>query len=274
MLLSVMEGEDPEDPLTVRSAGYHGRDYAKELRINGLHGLRVGVIRSQEFHLDSAGLFEQALVDMAGAGAVIVDNLKFPAWPDEFWDDSVNVLHYEFKHNLNKYFASLPGELHAFTLEKLIAFNQDHADREMPWFGQDLLETSQGKGGLDSTEYKQALQAVQTFTRSTIDGLLRENNIDLLVMRSNAPAFSIDLVYGDNYQGGSSSMAAIAGYPHITVPMGRWKGLPVGLSFVGAAFAEPVLIRAAYAYEQVTRHAISLAGKKPWDISGTARTEE
>jgi len=274
MLLSVMEGEDPEDPLTVRSAGYHGRDYAKELRINGLHGLRVGVIRSQEFHMDSAGLFEQALVDMAGAGAVIVDNLKFPAWPDEFWDDSVNVLHYEFKHDLNKYFASLPGELHAFTLEKLIAFNQDHADREMPWFGQDLLETSQGKGGLDSTEYKQALQAVQTFTRSTIDGLLRENNIDLLVMRSNAPAFSIDLVYGDNYQGGSSSMAAIAGYPHITVPMGRWKGLPVGLSFVGAAFAEPVLIRAAYAYEQVTRHATSLAGKKPWDISGTARTEE
>lgn len=274
MLLSVMEGEDPEDPLTVRSAGYHGRDYVKELKINGLHGLRVGVIRSQGFHMDSASLFEQALVDMAGAGAEIVDNLKFPAWPDDFWDDSINVLHYEFKHDLNKYFASLPGELRTLTLEKIIAFNRNHADREMPWFGQALLDISQEKGGLDSTEYRQALQAVQTFTRSSIDDLIRENNIDLLVMRSNAPAFSIDLVYGDNYQGGSSSMAAIAGYPHITVPMGRWKGLPVGLSFVGAAFAEPVLIRAAYAYEQATRHAISLAGKKPWDISGATNADQ
>lgn len=83
-------------------------------------------------------------------------------------------------------------------------------------------------------------------------------------MRSNAPAFSIDLIYGDNYQGGSSSMAAIAGYPHITVPMGQWKNLPLGLSFVGAAFSEPVLIRAAYAYEQATMHGTSLAGKNPW----------
>jgi amidase len=130
------------------------------------------------------------------------------------------------------------------------------------------LESAQSKDGLDSDEYKQALQAVQSFTRSTIDGLLEAYDVDVLILRSNAPAFSIDLIYGDNYQGGSSSMAAIAGYPHITVPMGRWKGLPVGLSFLGAAFAEPVLIRAAYAYEKASGHGTTLAGKSPWNIKG------
>jgi Asp-tRNA(Asn)/Glu-tRNA(Gln) amidotransferase A subunit family amidase len=113
---------------------------------------------------------------------------------------------------------------------------------------------------------------VQNFTRSSIDGLLKAYNVDVLIMRSNAPAFSIDLVYGDNFQGGSSSMAAIAGYPHITVPMGRWKGLPVGLSFVGTAFAEPVLIRAAYAYEQASLHGTSLAGDNPWDFAAVFKT--
>jgi amidase len=269
LLLSAMEGADPEDPITQRSAKYHGRDYTRELQVDGLTGLRVGVIRSQKFHMESAGVFEQAVADLAGAGAIIVDGLEFPEWPDGFWDNSLNVLQYEFKHDLNAYFASLPGELNTFTLEKLISFNQDHADREMPWFGQDLLQASQDKGGLESAEYKQALQAVQSFTRSSIDGLLQAYNVEVLIMRSNAPAFTIDLVYGDNYQGGSSSMAAIAGYPHITVPMGRWKNLPVGLSFVGTAFAEPVLIRAAYAYEQATGHETSLAGKNPWLFSGT-----
>lgn len=265
MLLSAMEGVDPEDPMTVRSTKHHGRDYAKQLQLSGLNGLRVGVIRSQKFHLESVGLFEQAVADLAQAGAVIVDELEFPEWPEEFWDDALNVLLYEFKHDLNQYFAALPGDLSDFTLEKLIAYNLEHAEREMPWFGQDLLQNAQSKDGLDSDDYKQALQAVQSFTRTSIDSLLSAYNIDVLVMRSNAPAFSIDLIYGDNYQGGSSSMAAIAGYPHITVPMGRWKNLPVGLSFVGTAFTEPVLIRAAYAYEQATRHGTSLAGKIPWE---------
>jgi len=266
MLLSAMEGADPKDPVTMRSTKYHGRDYTRELLVDGLRGMRVGVIRSQKFHMDSAGLFEQAITDLAAAGAVIVDNLEFPEWPEGFWDDSLNVLQYEFKHDLNRYFSTLPGDLGSFTLEKLIAYNRDHADTEMPWFGQGLLEASQDKGGLDSPEYKKALVAVQDFTRSSIDSLLKAYNVDVLVMRSNAPAFTIDLVYGDNYQGGSSTMAAVAGYPHITVPMGRWKGLPVGLSFVGAAFSEPLLIRAAYAYEQATTHAESLAGKNPWGL--------
>ncbi len=271
MLLSAMEGVDPQDPLTMRSSKYHGRDYSRELRVDGLRGLRVGVIRSQNFHMDSLANFEQAIIDISGAGATIVDGLKFPQWPETFWDDSLNVLLFEFKHDLNRYFATLPGESVDMTLEKLIAFNREHAETEMPWFGQGLLEDAQTKGGLDNQEYKQALTAVQSFTRSAIDGLLKAYKVDVLIMRSNAPAFSIDLVYGDNFNGGSSSMAAIAGYPHITVPMGRWKGLPVGLSFVGTAFSEPVLIRAAYAYEQATDHVNSLAGNTPWDFDGQSR---
>ena len=274
LLLSAMEGVDPQDPQTLASAAHQGRDYQQALRKDGLRGLRVGVVRSQTFHMESAGLFEQAVADMKNAGAIIVDDLSFPEWPDGFWDDALNVLHYEFKHDLNSYFASLSGELNQFTLAKLIEFNSANADLEMPWFGQDLLETAVTKGGLDSPEYLKALQAVQAFTQASINDLLNKHSVDVLVMRSNAPAFSIDLIFGDNYQGGSSSMAAIAGYPHITVPMGRWKGLPVGLSFVGTAFAEPVLIRAAYAYEQATSHGTSLAGKDPWGVAENITVEK
>lgn len=273
LLLSAMEGVDPQDPQTLVSAAYQGRDYQQAFRKDGLRDLRVGVIRSQTFHMQSAGLFEQAVADMKNAGAVIVDDLSFPEWPDGFWGDAVNVLHYEFKHDLNDYFASLPSELNQLTLARLIEFNNANAELEMPWFGQDLLETAVTKGGLDSPEYLKALQTIQTFTQAAINDLLKKHNVDVLVMRSNAPAFSIDLVFGDNYQGGSSSMAAIAGYPHITVPMGRWKGLPVGLSFVGAAFAEPVLIRAAYAYEQATGHGTSLAGRDPWGVAENIKVD-
>src|SRR5690606_22097685 len=124
----------------------------------------------------------------------------------------------------------------------------------MPWFGQSLFESSQQRAGLDSPEYLQALKRIQDFTRSNIDRLLSEHALDLLVMPSYSLALSIALVHGDNFIGGSSSMAAIGGYPHITVPAGRIKSLPAGVSFVGTAFSEPVLLRAAYGYEQATRH--------------------
>jgi amidase len=125
---------------------------------------------------------------------------------------------------------------------------------------------AQEKGELDSAEYRQALELVQRFTRSAIDGLLAKHGVDLLVMPTNSLAFSIDLVHGDTWYGGTSSMAAISGYPHITVPSGQVKGLPTGLSLMGTAFSEPTLIRAAYGYEQATHHATTLAGKDPWGL--------
>ncbi|NIP18395.1 MAG: amidase [Xanthomonadales bacterium] len=266
LLLSAMEGEDPADPATQAAHDHFGRDYVSGLSADGLQGLRIGVIRSRDFGDGSERAFDQAVRDLATSGADLVDDLEFPEWPEDFWDQAYAVLLYEFKHDLNAYLASLPGPESRLTLEKLIAFNDAHADEEMPWFGQSIFVDAQEKGGLDEPEYLEALESVQTFTRSTLDGLLAEHGIDLLVMPTNAVPFSIDLVHGDSWHGGSSSFAAIAGYPHVTVPAGRVKGLPVGLSFVGTAFSEPVLIRAAHAYEQATGHATTLEGDDPWNL--------
>ncbi len=266
LLLSVMEGEDPQDSATLAARSHFGRDYLAQMNADGLKGLRIGVIRSLKFDPGSTQLFAEAVQDLQQQGAIVVDELAFPEWPEGFWDESLAVLEYEFKHDLNAYFVGLPGPLSKLTLEKLIEFNRTYAEQEMPWFGQSLFESTQKRAGLDSPEYQQALSTVQGFTRSTIDNLLAEHQLDLLVMPTTSLAFSIDLVHGDTFHGGSSTMAAVAGYPNITVPMGRIKGLPAGLSFVGTAFSEPVLIRAAYAYEQATFHATTLEGDDPWQL--------
>jgi Asp-tRNA(Asn)/Glu-tRNA(Gln) amidotransferase A subunit family amidase len=267
LVLSAMEGEDPGDPATQAARAHFGRDYVTGLSASGLQGLKVGVIRSRNFGDGSERAFGQAVEDLRAAGAELVDDLAFPEWPEGFWDASYDVLLYEFRHDIDAYLASLPGAPGRMSLEDLVAFNDAHAEDEMPWFGQSIFLDALEKGGLDSPAYLAALEQVQTFTRETIDGLLEAHEVDLLVMPTNSVPFAIDLVHGDSWHGGSSSFAAIAGYPHITVPAGRVKGLPVGLSFVGAAFSEPVLIRAAYAYEQATGHATTLAGKDPWDLA-------
>ena len=266
LLLSAMEGEDPADPATVQAREHFGRDYLVELKASGLEGMRIGVMQNFNFKDGSEILFDQAVEDLRKAGAILQEELLFPDWPEDFWTDALAVMEFEFKHGLNDYLASLPGAAGELTMQNLIAFNQAHAEQELTWFGQGRFESSQQRAGLDSPEYQQALQRVQAFTRNSIDGLLAEHQLDLLVMPSYSLPFSIDLVHGDNFIGGSSSMAAIAGYPHITVPAGRIKGLPAGLSFVGPAFSEPVMLRAAYAYEQATQHATTLAGADPWGL--------
>jgi amidase len=266
LLLSAMEGEDPADPATVAARDHFGRDYESGLSVDGLRGMRVGAIRSKDFGDGSEKAFDQAVSDLAAAGATVVDDLDFPEWPEGFWDASYEVLLYEFKHGLNAYLSRLPGAASELTLDQLIDFNEQQAGDEMPWFGQSIFMDAKDKGGLDSQEYLDALSMVREFTSTTIDGLLREHELDLFVLPTNALAFSIDLVHGDSWHGGSGSMAAISGYPHITVPAGKVKGLPAGLSFVGTAFSEPTLVRAAYAYEQATRHAHTLEGDDPWKL--------
>lgn len=266
LLLSAMEGEDAEDAATVAARAHFGRDYTASFRADGLEGLHIGVVRSSRFGAGVEDVFQQAVADLAAGGAALTDPLALPEWPAGFWDQSLDVLLYEFRHDLEAYLATLPGEYGALTLERLIAFNQEQAGREMPWFGQDLFEDALKKGGLDSAGYRVARDSVQAFTRAAVDGLLAEHDLDLLVLPTNALAFSIDLVHGDTWHGGTSSIAAIAGYPHVTVPMGQVKGLPAGLSFIGTAFSEPVLLRAAYAYEQATRHRRTLEGPEPWDL--------
>jgi amidase len=273
LLLSAMEqpaGAGAFGPvaqsLGLDEARHLGRDYISGLTSDGLRGLRIGVIRSRSFGDGSEGVYQTAVQDLAAGGANLVDDLVFPAWPDGFWDASLEVLLYEFKHEIARYLASLPDERREWTLQDLIAFNESRAEEEMPWFGQSLFLAAQEKGGLEDPAYLEARAMVQAFTRSTLDGLLAEHELDLLVMPTNALPFLIDLIHGDTWHGGSSSMAAISGYPHITVPAGRLHGLPLGLSFVGPAFSEPVLIRAAYAYEQATRHATTLEGDDPWEL--------
>ncbi|MFN2167938.1 MAG: amidase, partial [Anaerolineae bacterium] len=167
-----------------------------------------------------------------------------------------DVLLYEFKHDLNAYLAGLPGpdDLPATTLEALIAFNEAHADEEMPFFDQEIFIKSQAKGPLTEAAYTEALNLVQSTCRQGIDQLLAEHELDALIAPTGGPAWKTDLVNGDHFIGSSSSYPARAGYPNITVPMGAVHGLPVGLSFFASALSEPTLIEITFAYEQATRH--------------------
>jgi amidase len=264
-LLTIMAGADPEDPATLAAAQYFDRDYAEYLKIDGLEGKRIGVVRSLAgFHEGVDRALNQAVADLEKAGAEVVDELELPAYPEGFQQAAYDVLLYEFKHDLNQYLAGLPGAPGQLDLQKLIEFNRQNADREMQWFQQEIFLKSQEKGDLQSDEYLAALQTVQSFSRSGIDALLAEHDLDLLVSPSNTPAWMIDLVVGDRWLGSSSSFPARAGYPHITVPMGFVHGLPVGLSFYSTGWSEPVLIEAAYAYEQASRRARPPQGFGDW----------
>ena len=205
---------------------------------------------SAGFHSDVDELLEAAIDSMREGGAQIVDDLEWES-PDGFSGQAYDVLLYEFRHDLNDYLANLPDrDLGSMSLADLIEFNRNHAGTEMPWFDQEIFEQAQAKGPLSEEEYKEALSAVQQATRAEgIDKLLGEHELDALIAPTGSAAWTIDLINGDHFIGGSSSLAAVSGYPNITVPMGQIHGMPVGLSFFGAKFSEPVLIEIASGFE-------------------------
>jgi Asp-tRNA(Asn)/Glu-tRNA(Gln) amidotransferase A subunit family amidase len=257
-LLAAMIGPDESDVITELAGEVSEWELAAHLVEDGLQGKRIGVLRSATgYHSDVDSLLEQAIGDLENAGAVIIDDLAFEA-PQGLSQAAYDVLLYEFKHDLNAYLASLPdATLSALTLEGLISFNKEHADREMPHFEQEIFLKSQAKGPLSEQEYLIALELVQNASgRDGIDRLISEYELNALVAPTGAPAWKIDLINGDHYMGSCSSYPARAGYPHITVPMGHVQSMPVGLSFMGAALSEPVLIEIAYAYERRTGHRI------------------
>ncbi|HKL53010.1 MAG TPA: amidase family protein, partial [Wenzhouxiangellaceae bacterium] len=182
--------------------------------------------------------------------AEIVDEIEWQT-PDGFFGKAYDVLLYEFKHDLNAYLADLPDpDLSQMTLADLIEFNRNNAEAEMPWFDQEIFEQAQAKGPLSDEAYKEALAAAHQATRADgIDKLLAEHDLDALIAPTGSAAWTIDLINGDHFIGGSSSLAAISGYPNITVPMGQVHGMPVGLSIFGAKFSEPVLVEIASGYE-------------------------
>jgi len=250
ILLGVLVGADPTDSITSQ-ANKGEKDYTKYLQKDGLKGLKIGVAR-QYFGRNSKvdALIEPQLQVLKDGGATLVD-VEFPKLND-FGGAEYEVLLYEFKEDLNKYLAGRSSQYK--TLKDLIEFNEKNADREMPYFGQEIFIATEAKGDLTSREYRIALLQSKLMTQEQgIDGIVDKLKLDLIVAPSGGVAWMTDPINGDCGVFESSSLAAVAGYPNITVPAGFIQGLPAGISFFGKAFTEPVLIKAAYAYEQATK---------------------
>jgi amidase len=254
-LLAAMTGVDAADAASKASAPHVVRDYAASLDAGALKGARIGVARKHYFGYSPAtdAMIERAIADMKAQGATIVDPANIPTASK--MDACENeVLLYEFKADLNAYLASRPG-VRVRTLADLIAFNEREKEREMPFFGQELFIQAQKKGPLTTPAYRAALTKCRALARAQgLDLVLRQHRLDALIAPTGSPAWTTDLVNGDHFLGASSTPAAVAGYPSITVPAGQVYDLPVGLSFIGRAWSEPTLIALAYAYEQATKH--------------------
>ncbi|MBF5046441.1 amidase [Aggregicoccus sp. 17bor-14] len=254
-LLSVLAGVDPRDKATAASAGKAHPDYTKFLDPKGLEGARIGVPRERFFgyHPDTDARANEALAVMKAHGAVIVELKELPN-AAKLDDAEFEVLLFEFKADLEAYLAELGPQSPVRTLADLITFNDKNRAKEMPFFGQELFEQAQKKGPLSDPRYKKALETCRRNARMLgLDAVLKKHRLDALVTPTQAPPGPIDLVLGDHWLGSSSTPAAVAGYPSITVPAGYVHGLPVGVSFFGAAWSEPTLLKLAYAYEQASR---------------------
>jgi amidase len=254
ILLGALTGVDPRDPATATSLGKSHQDYTPFLQADGLQGARLGVARR---YFRAGGLsdkvLEGALAELKRLGAILVDPADDPAL-GRFGDSEHEVLLYEFKADLNAYLASLGPKAPVRTLQEIITFNERNKTKELPYFGQETFLKAQEKGPLTEKAYLDALEKCRRMSRDEgIDAVMDKHQLDALVAPSGGPAGKTDLVYGDRNAGGSSSPAAVAGYPNITVPAGHVFGLPVGLSFFGRAFSEPTLLKLAYAFEQATK---------------------
>lgn len=253
VLLGALVGVDARDDKTRASEGNSHSNYLPFLKDDGLEGVRIGVGRGfMGFSEQVDLLMEEALGLMEGQGAELVEVDGRVA--SGGGGDSFTVMLYEFKHGLNRYLAALDETVKVRNLADVISFNNDHAKEVMPFFQQEILEMAEGKGDLQSGEYLEALdRSLKGAREEGIDRVMDEHQLDAMVAPTGGPAWVTDWVLGDRHGGGSSSPAARAGYPNVTVPMGAVHGLPVGLSFFGRAWSEPVLLKVAYAYEQASR---------------------
>ena len=273
-LLAAIAGPDPEDAATIRRQAVRpvsgqalprgsgaGRgaavDYTASLDRDGLKGARIGVVRNKYFGSSPAAdaLAEAAIAVMKQRGATIVDPANI-ATLGKFDDGEFDVLLYEFKADLNKYLTWLGAASLVHSLKDVIAFNDAHKDREMPYFGQEIMTMAEKKGPLTEPKYlAEVARNRQMAGALGIDATMTKYQLDALVAPTSGPASLIDLVNGDSGGGSSpSTVTSVAGYPNITVPDGFYRGLPVGLSFFGRAWSEATLFKLAYAYEQATKH--------------------
>ena len=254
-LLTGMVGVDPQDPAT-QASRKRSADYTAALDAGALKGARIGVARKRYFGYSPAAdrIAEQAIAAMKAQGVVIVDPAEI-ATAERLDDCEFEILVYEFKAGLNAYLSRLGPSARVKSLADVIAFNNREKDREMPYFGQEIFLMAQKKGPLTDPAYKRALSLCRTRSRALgIDAVLRKHRLDAIVAPTVNPAWPTDLVNGDHFMGASSTPAAVAGYPSVTVPAGQVFGLPVGISFIGGAWSEARLIALAFSYEQATKH--------------------
>ncbi len=251
ILLGLLVGIDEADPVTNESMDKAKKDYTQYLDVNGLQGKRVGIEKSfLSGHEEVVAIFKQAIELLKSKGATIVE-VELLKKTRELGDAEFEVMKYEFKDGLNSYLAAAHAGVKS--LADVIAFNKNNEAKAMPFFKQETLESSEAKGGLDSKEYMDALKS-SLGSRKIIDDMMRENKLDAIAGTSIGPAHNIDLVNGDYWTGFYfCPPAAMAGYPHITVPMGTVHELPVGLSFIAGAYKEEELLIIAYAYEQASK---------------------
>jgi amidase len=245
-----MAGPDPRDPATATVREWYGADDLRSLDPEALRGARLGVLKNllgQDPHVDA--VIGPALEVLRARGAVLVDvELSSTAYEDA----ELEVLLYEFKADVDAYLEARGGPVRS--VAGVIAFNARTREKEMPYFGQELLERAQAKGPLTDKAYLDALEKCRRLSRAEgIDAIVRNHDLAALVGPTGAPAWTTDLVNGDHYGLSCSTFAAVAGYPHVTVPAGTVFGLPVGLSFFGRAFTESRLLGFAHAFEQATR---------------------
>jgi amidase len=253
-VLGALVGIDPRDKATSASRGKSHADYTRFLDARGLKGARLGVARNFfGFNERVDKLIGECIEAMKREGAVIIDPANI-ATAGKFDDSEFEVLLYEFKADLNRYLASLGGKAPVRSLREIIEFNEKNKDREMPYFGQEILTRAEAKGPLTSRAYLSALAKNHRLSRTLgIDAVMSKYKLDAIVAPTGSPPWPTDLINGDHFTGGSSTPAAVAGYPAITVPAGYIFGLPTGISFFGKAWSEPLLIRIAFAFEQATR---------------------
>lgn len=265
ILLGVMAGVDPADAATTQADGHIEGDYTRFLVADGLKGARIGVARAGFFGYshETDALAEAAIALLKSAGAVVIDPADIPHASDYGSAENI-VLQYDFKHDINAWLAGL-GAGAPRSLADLIAFNSAHAREEMPYFGQETFEQSEARGALTDDAYVEALAHCRRMSRTEgLDVVFREHHLDAIIAPTGGPPWTTDLVNGDHFGGSSSTPAAVSGYPAVTVPMGQVFGLPVGLTFMGAAWSEGTLLRLAYAWEQVSR------ARKPPTFAPTA----
>ncbi len=254
ILLSVLTAVDSQDPAAETSQDKACTDYTQFLDPQGLQGARIGIARNFfGFNRDVDAIMESCIEAMKRMGAEIIDAADMETTA-AMSQTEMEVLLYEFKAGLNHYLSRLGSEAPVTSLSEIIAFNKEHQDEVMPYFGQERMLLAAAKGALTDEDYIQALAASHRLSREEgIDAVLQKHNLDALAAPSGGPAWLTDWVNGDNYSGGSSGAAAVAGYPNITVPAGYIFGLPVGISFFSTAYQEATLIKLAYAFEQGTQ---------------------